>query len=46
MNRLHFIAVPKWVLLQKYKEILEKPHNIVTILTIYIIVILLIPLIA
>lgn len=33
MNILHFIAVPKWVLLQNYKEISEKPHTIVTILT-------------
>lgn len=33
MNILHFIAVPKWVLLQNYKEISEKPHTTVTILT-------------
>lgn len=33
MNMLHFIAVPKWVLLQSYKEISEKPCNRVTILT-------------
>lgn len=33
---LQFIDVPKWVLLQNYKGILEKLHNIVTILTKFI----------